>query len=156
MTPNFNFGQQPTMFDTPSSSFDLGGSGSWGGASSASDLDPSSFGMTAQNSQGLGDLMGGQSMFDRLGLGMNVGTLNMGLDGLKSIAGLYMGMKQLGLAKKQLGFMRNSANANLANSTQSYNTTLADREKARGVVEGLTPDQVNAYVAQNSLKPRTV
>lgn len=96
------------------------------------------------------------SMFDRLGLGMNMDTLNLGLGGLKSIGGLYMGLKQLDLAKKQLGFMRSSANANLENSTQAYNTTLADREKARGVVEGLSPDQVNAYVAQNSLKPRTV
>ena len=60
------------------------------------------------------------------------------------------------MAKKQLAFTKATTNANLANQTQSYNTGIADRARARGAFEGQTQAQVSDYVTQNSLAKRTV
>lgn len=74
------------------------------------------------------------------------------LGGLKTLGGLYLGIRQLGLANKQFKFSKAFANANLANQTQSYNTALSDRATARYSQEGLSPAQAQSYIAANSLK----
>lgn len=90
------------------------------------------------------------------GLGRNIDSLRLLGGGLSTAAGLYTGLKALSIAKQQLKFSKNMANANLANQTQSYNTSIADRARARGAFEGQSQAQVDEYVAKNSLKDRTV
>jgi hypothetical protein len=77
--------------------------------------------------------------------------LSAGLRGLESLAGLYMGMKQLGLAKKQFKFTKEVTNTNLNNSIKSYNTALSDRARARGFTEGQSQSQIDSYTRDNSL-----
>ena len=79
-----------------------------------------------------------------------------GVDGLKTVTGLYNAYNSNKMAKQQLRFSRNFANANLANQTQSYNTALADRARSRGVMEGQSQAQVDSYIAANRLQDRTV
>ena len=79
-----------------------------------------------------------------------------GVSGLQTVAGLYNAYNSNKLAKQQLRFSRNFANANLANQTQSYNTALADRARSRGVMEGQSQAQVDSYIAANRLQDRTV
>ena len=42
-------------------------------------------------------------------------------------------------------------NTNLNNSIQSYNTSLEDRARARGVMEGQSDEQVQSYIDKNKL-----
>lgn len=90
------------------------------------------------------------------GLGFNVGTGQLALSGFGALSNLWSGMQAMNLAKSQLAFQKGFANANLGNQIQSYNTTLADRARARGVTEGQSQSQVDQYVAQNRLANRTV
>lgn len=90
------------------------------------------------------------------GIGNNIDTLSLALGGLQTLGGLWAAKKQLGLAKKQFRFSRDFANANLENQTQSYNTAIADRARARGFTEGQSQPLVDDYIARNSLKQRTI
>lgn len=85
------------------------------------------------------------------GLGMNIPTLQLGFQGISSLANLYTGLKALGLAQDQLSFQKQFAQKNLDNSTASYNTALTDRATARGVTEGQSPAQVQSYINSNKL-----
>lgn len=73
------------------------------------------------------------------------------LGGLQTLGALWMGMKQMKLAKKQFKFMKDISNINLNNQMQSYNTALADRARSRGVMEGQDQSQVQAYIDSNAL-----
>lgn len=90
------------------------------------------------------------------GLGKNIDTLKLGASGLQTLAGLWGALKAADVAKKQLSFTKAATNANLANQTQSYNTSIADRARARGAFEGQSQSQVADYISQNSLAKRTV
>lgn len=70
------------------------------------------------------------------GLGMNVGTGQLALSGLGSLAGLWQANTQNKMAKDQFSFQKNMANTNLNNQMQSYNTALEDRMTTRGAMEG--------------------
>lgn len=70
------------------------------------------------------------------GLGMNVGTGQLALSGLGSLAGLWQAGQQNKMAKEQFSFQKNMANTNLNNQMKSYNTALEDRMTTRGAVEG--------------------
>lgn len=85
-----------------------------------------------------------------------VDKLGLGLQGLQTIGNLIAGFKALGLAKKQFNFQKDFANTNLANSIQNYNTTLADKARARYAFEDRPASEAEAYIAQNSLKDRTI
>lgn len=90
-------------------------------------------------------------LFGISGLGANLPTLQLGVQGLSSLASLYTGLQALGLAKDQFNFNKQLATTNLNNSVQSYNTALSDRANARAVTEGQTPAQAQAYIAANKL-----
>lgn len=90
------------------------------------------------------------------GLGKNMDTLQLGLGGLQTLAGLWGAIQASKIAKDNLKFTRASANANLANQTQSYNTAIADRARSRGAWEGQSQGQVADYIAKNQLAQRTV
>lgn len=69
-------------------------------------------------------------------LGMNVGTGQLALSGLGSLAGLWQAGQQNKMAKEQFSFQKNMANTNLNNQMKSYNTALEDRMTTRGAMEG--------------------
>ena len=70
------------------------------------------------------------------GLGMNVGTGQLALSGLGSLAGIWGASQQNKMAKEQFSFQKNMANTNLNNQMKSYNTALEDRMTTRGAMEG--------------------
>lgn len=91
---------------------------------------------------GLGGLwkgMGGMDGFSSL------------LEGLGGLGQVYTSLKGLGLAKDQLKFQRESYQTNLANQTQSYNTALEDRIRARYHTEGRSSADVDSYLKKHSL-----
>ena len=56
---------------------------------------------------------------------------SLALGGIQTGLGAYMGFKQLGAAKDQLNFQKESFNKNYEASKQTTNTQLADRQKRR-------------------------
>jgi hypothetical protein len=90
-------------------------------------------------------------LFGIQGLGANLPTFQLGLQGLTTGANLLAGLKALGLAQDQFNFNKNLANKNLANSVASYNTALTDRATARAVTEGQSAAQRDAYINANKL-----
>lgn len=97
---------------------------------------------------------GSGNFFDRSNdqFGWNANTLNFGLQGLNTIGNIWGAWQANKLAKDQLNFTKNFANRNLANQTQSYNTALEDRARARAAVEGQTSAEAQAYINKNRLK----
>ena len=87
-------------------------------------------------------------MFDRMGGIEGIGSI---LQGLGSMGQIYASLKGLGLAKKQLNFSKKAWETNLANQTQSYNTSLEDRTRARKHAQGQGADAVDAYLAKHML-----
>lgn len=85
------------------------------------------------------------------GLGFNVGTGQLALAGLGSLANIFGGLKAGKLAEDQFKFTKAVTNTNLNNQLQSYNTALSDRARARGVAEGQSTAEVQAYIDKNRL-----
>lgn len=108
------------------------------------------------NSTGPMDMTGVKGILARSGLGMNMPTFGLAINGLQTLGSLWAAYNAQDIAKKQLNFSKGIANANLANQTQAYNTSIADRARSRGVVEGQSASQVADYITQNSLAKRTV
>ena len=69
-------------------------------------------------------------------LGFNLGTLNMGVNALAAVGGLYNAFQSNKLAKDQFAFTKEVTNTNLNNQIKTYNTTLEDRALARGRLNG--------------------
>lgn len=88
------------------------------------------------------------------GLGFNVPTAQLALSGLGAIGNIMSAFNAQKMAKKQFEYQKGITDTNLANSIQSYNTTLADRGRARAAMEGQSPQEAAAYIAQNSLRDR--
>ena len=65
------------------------------------------------------------------GFGFNMPTLQLGLQGLNAISGLYFGSKAMGMAKDQFNFSKQMAQTNLKNQVNAYNTGLEDRLRTR-------------------------
>ena len=65
------------------------------------------------------------------GFGFNMPTLQLGLQGLKAIGGLYFGSKAMGMAKDRFNFSKQMAQTNLKNQVNAYNTGLEDRLRTR-------------------------
>lgn len=85
------------------------------------------------------------------GLGLNVGTGSLALQGLGSLAGIWSSANQNKLAKDQFNFQKDFANTNLNNSIKSYNTSLEDRLSARGATEGRSSEFTNDLINQRRL-----
>lgn len=84
-------------------------------------------------------------------LGLNAPTIQMGISGLSALGNLWGAFQASKLAREQLDFTKQVTNTNLNNSIQSYNTTLEDRARARGVAEGRSDAEVQNYVNNNRL-----
>ena len=87
------------------------------------------------------------------GLGFNLGTLNMGVNALAAIGGLYNAFQSNKLAKEQFAFTKEVTNTNLNNQIKTYNTTLEDRALARGRLNGEADPSAYAaaYTAKNKI-----
>ncbi len=96
---------------------------------------------------GMGGLMQNQQ-----GFGFNIPTLQLGFGALNSLGGLYAGLENLNLAKKQFRFTKDYANQNLTNQISSYNTALEDRARSRAAVEGQSQAESDAYIEKNRLR----
>lgn len=96
---------------------------------------------------GGGGLFAGMSGMDKV---------NTVLGGLQTIGNLWGAFQQAKLAKKQYRLSRDTAQANLTNQIKSYNTALEDRARSRGMVEGQSAAQTQAYVDQNKLQNVTL
>lgn len=83
------------------------------------------------------------------GLGLNVGTANMALSGLNTIANIWGAFQAAKLAKRQFNFTKDITETNLANQIRSYNTALEDRARSRAVVEGQSSQQMQDYIDRN-------
>ena len=83
--------------------------------------------------------------------GFNPDTFKFGLQGLGTLGNLWGAFQANKLARDQLDFAKNITNTNLNNSIQSYNTSLADRARARGIAENQDQSQIDDYIARNRL-----
>jgi len=84
--------------------------------------------------------------------GMNMPSLQLGLQGLSSLAGIWAANKGLKQAKEQFEFQKGVTNTNLNNSIKSYNTALDDRINARAAQQGnMSQAQVADYKRLNQL-----
>ncbi len=89
---------------------------------------------------------GGESWWQTPGL---VGGIAQGVGALASAWNAHRG---LGLARDQFRFQKEAYNTNLANSIQSYNTSLEDRIRGRtSDYEGKEQD-VQSYLNRHSLR----
>ena len=71
--------------------------------------------------------------------------------GLASLGQIFTAMQGVKLAREQLSFQKDAFNTNMRNQTQSYNTALNDRIRARAAAEGQTSAQVDSYLKKHSL-----
>lgn len=96
----------------------------------------------------LSKFVGGQKNADGTA-SMGVGGATLG--GLQSLASLWAGMKNYGLAKDQLAFSKDAFNKNYTNSVKDYNTRLEGRatEMAAANPNAMS---VSDYMAKHGIK----
>lgn len=85
------------------------------------------------------------------GFGFNMPTLQLGLTGLSTLAGIFNSFSQNKQQRDQFDYYRRMADTNMNNSIQNYNTRLEDRARARIAAEGGTQEDLDAYLAKNRL-----
>ena len=108
-------------------------------------------GMIGGSTGGLGGIAEVGSGMGGSGFGFNMDTGKLMLGGLQTIGSLWNAFQAQKLAKKQFNFQKEITEKNMANQIKTYNTTLADRGRARAAVEGQSPEVAAAYVRDNSL-----
>lgn len=79
------------------------------------------------------------------------GVLGPALAGAQALGGLYMGMKQYGLAKDQLAFQKDSFNKQYDANRSLTNSRLEDRQ-ARRVLENPNATGVAEYMSKWGVK----
>lgn len=87
-------------------------------------------------------------------LGMNLGTAQLAIGGIGTLANIWNASQANKLARQQFEYQKGITDTNLANSLQSYNTALDDRIRSRAVMTGMSDAQVNDYIDKNSLRDR--
>lgn len=80
----------------------------------------------------------------------NGGNAQLALGAVQTLGSLWNSYQQNQLAKKSLALQTKAFETNLANETQSYNTSLEDRIRARYHTEGRS-EQADNYIAEHSL-----
>jgi hypothetical protein len=100
---------------------------------------------------GVGTQGAGGGFFANSGLGMNMPTLQLGMQGLGSLANLWMGAKSVNLARDQFNLTKDVTNTNLNNSLKAYNSTLDDRLRTRGQFNGDDPSKAQAEYERKKL-----
>lgn len=95
-----------------------------------------------KNLFGIGDNSSGSNNNNNPTLGFNVPTLQLGLNALNALAGMYNSWNMNKLAKQQFNLQKDALNTNLNNQIKSYNNSLADQLRSRAATE---TGNVNAY-----------
>jgi hypothetical protein len=75
------------------------------------------------------------------------------MDGLGNLGRIYAAIQGVKLGKQQLNFARQAFNTNTGNQTQTYNTSLEDRIRARYNTEGRS-GEADGYLNQHRLTHR--
>ncbi len=101
---------------------------------------------------GMGGMPSMNNMGGAQGFGFNMPTAQFAMSGLQTLGSLWSAFQANKLAKKSFAFQKDFAKTNLVNSTQSYNTQMRDRIDSRAFVQGMSPEQANAYYETNSLR----
>jgi hypothetical protein len=96
------------------------------------------------------DVSGGNGI-GNLGTPFSTDSLKLGLGAIQTLGSLWMGFKQNQLAKNALKLQNRAFETNLKNQTQSYNTALEDRIRARYNTENRNPSEADAYISANRL-----
>jgi len=135
----------PLQFGQLGSTTDGGLSGLLGGAAGNNAAGTDSNALT-----GLLQKQGGNSGLGS-GLGMNIGTGQLALGGLGSLAGIWGALNSNKLANQQFKFTKDTTNTNLNNQIKSYNTALEDRITARAATQGQDSAYVNDYLNKHRM-----
>lgn len=80
---------------------------------------------------------------------MDIGKF--GLNGINTALTGYLGLKSLGLAKKQFNLASTLGNANLNNSIKDYNNTLERRAKLGASMSGRSDEDTQKYIDEHKL-----
>ena len=78
------------------------------------------------------------------------GGAQMALGAIQTLGSLWNSFQQNKMAKQSLALQTRAFETNLRNQTQSYNTALEDRIRARYATEGRS-EQADSYIAKNRL-----
>lgn len=101
------------------------------------------------NPTGVGNYGGAQQ--NGPGFWSKDGGAGMILGGLQTIGNLWNAYQQQKLAKDAFAFQKKAFETNLKNSTQTYNTALEDRIRARHNTEGRSSGETDAYLDKHRL-----
>lgn len=85
-------------------------------------------------------------------LNTNAKGLTAGTNLLTGLLGGYLGMKQLGLAKKQYEFEKDAFNRQYAAQRTTLNAEMRDRQQARVTARPWAAQAVEDYMKQNEVK----
>ena len=103
------------------------------------------FGMPAPTAQASPYNLGGDNssagILGGTGLGLNMPTFQLGMQGLGALSSFMMGNKSLDLANKQFEFTKATTNTNMNNQLQAYNGSLEDKLRTRGQFNGDDPSK---------------
>lgn len=97
--------------------------------------------------------VGGQTGAAQQGSGFwsKDGGAGMILGGVQVLGNLWSSYQSHKIAKEQMAFAREQWDTNLANQTQTYNTALEDRIRARHAYSGQGEGETQAYLDKHSL-----
>lgn len=120
------------------------------GATGTTGLDLASQGVTDTGTvldgpNGAGSVQGGPGFWSK------DGGAGMILSGVQTLGSLWNSYQNHKIAKDQMNFAREQWSTNLANQTQTYNTALEDRIRARHHTEGKGASETNAYLDKHKL-----
>lgn len=111
---------------------------------------------SVSNRSGLPNSFGATSAINPLELGWNMPTAQLGLKGIDTLGSLWSAFQTNSMAKKQFGFQKDMANANLNNQIASYNTALESKARDSAHMQGLpqsgSGNYVDEYLKRHALR----
>lgn len=84
-------------------------------------------------------------------LGDNSKGLGSLLQGIGALGSMFQTNQQIGLAKDNLQFQKDSYNTNLNNQITSYNTSLEDKIRGRNAAVDTSESQIQGYLDKNKM-----
>lgn len=93
----------------------------------------------------------GDSFFRNGDGSFNTNNIGLVFGGINMLGNLWNSYQQHKIAKEQLALARETFQTNLKNNTQTYNTALEDRIRARHFTEGKSASETDAYLNENKL-----
>lgn len=76
----------------------------------------------------------------------------LALGGISALGGAFLGMKQYGLAKKQLAETKRQFDLNYGAQVKNMNTAMEDRQRTRVANNAALNESVDSYMAKNRIK----